>query len=450
MHIAMFSGMYTSLGTGDILVRMCGSWEKIVVDQRSSRRIFKLVKRSGLLTDLSHDLHACGNILLHIDIIREIYTSLGTIDILVRMCGNWEKIMVDQRSSGRIFKQVKRSGLLTDLSHDLHARGNVLMYIDIIRGIYTSLGTGDILLRMCGSWEKIMVDQRSFGRIFKLVKRSGLITDLSHDLHACGNVLMHIDIIRGIYTSLGTGDILVRMCGSWEKIMVDQRSSGCIFKQVKRSRLLTDLSHDLHACGNVLMHIDIIKGMYTSLGTGDILVRMRGSWEKLMVDQRNSGRIFIQVKRSGLLTDLSDDLHACGNVFLHIDIIRGIYTSLGTGDILGRMCGSWEKIMVDQRSSGCIFKQVKRSGLLTDLPHDLHACGNVLMHIDIIRGMYTSLGTGDILVRMRGSWEKLMVDQRNSGRIFIQVKRSGLLTDLSHDLHACGNVLMHIDIIRGM
>ena len=66
------------------------------------------------------------------------------------------------------------------------------------------------------------------------MKRSWLLTDLSHDLHACGNVLMHIDIIRGMYTSLGTGDILLRMCGSWEKIMVDQRSSGRIFKQVKR------------------------------------------------------------------------------------------------------------------------------------------------------------------------------------------------------------------------
>ena len=93
-----------------------------------------------------------------------------------------------------------------------------------------------------------------FGRIFKQVKRSVVLTDMSHDLHACGNVLMHIDIIRGMYTSLGRGDILVHMCGSWEKIMVDQRSSGRIFKQVKRSVLLTDLSHDLHACGNVLMH----------------------------------------------------------------------------------------------------------------------------------------------------------------------------------------------------
>ena len=229
---------------------------------------------------------------------------------------------------------------------------------------------------------------------------------------------MHIDIIRGRYTSLGTGDILVLMCGSWEKIMVDLRSSRRIFKQVKRYAVFTDLSHDLHACRNVLMHIDIIRGMYTSLETGDMLVRMCGSWEKMMVDLRSSGRIFKQVKRFAVLTDLSHDLHACGNVLMHIDIIRGMYTSLGTGYILVRMCGSWEKIMVDLRSSGRIFKQVKRSSVLSDLSHDLHACGNVLMHIDIIRGMYTSLGTGDILVRMCGIWEKIMVDLRSSGRIF--------------------------------
>ena len=45
MHVDMFSGMYTSQGSGDILVRMCGSWEKIMVDQRSCRRILKQVKQ---------------------------------------------------------------------------------------------------------------------------------------------------------------------------------------------------------------------------------------------------------------------------------------------------------------------------------------------------------------------------------------------------------------------
>ena len=43
-----------------------------------------------------------------------------------------------------------------------------------------------------------------------------------------------------------------------------------------------------------------------------------------------------------------------------------------------------------------------------------------------------------------------MVDLRSSGRIFTQMRRSGLLTGLSHDLHACGNVLMHIDMFSGM
>ena len=131
------------------------------------------------------------------------------------------------------------------------------MHIDIFRGMHTCLGTGDILVRMCGGWEKFMVDQRSSGRIFKQVKHSVVLTELSHDLHACVNVLIHIDIFRGMYTSLGAGDILVRMCGRWEKFMVDQLSSGRIFKQVKYSVVLSELSHDLHACVNVLMHIDI-------------------------------------------------------------------------------------------------------------------------------------------------------------------------------------------------
>ena len=117
------------------------------------------------------------------------------------------------------------------------------------------------------------------------MKHSVLSIELSHDLHACVNVLMHIDIFRGMYTSLGIGDLHVRMLGSWQKIMVDQRRSRRIFKQVKHSVLFIELSHDLHALVNVLMHIDIFRGMYSSLGTGDLRVRMLVSWEKIMVDQ---------------------------------------------------------------------------------------------------------------------------------------------------------------------
>ena len=73
--------------------------------------------------------------------------------------------------------------------------------------------------------------------------------------------------------------------------MVDQRRSRRFFKQVKHSVLDIELSHDLHAFVNVLLHIDIFRGMYTSLGTGDIVVRMLGSWGKIMVDQRRSRRM---------------------------------------------------------------------------------------------------------------------------------------------------------------
>ena len=45
----MFSGMYTSQGSGDMLVRMCGSWEKIMVDQRRSRRILTQVNQCIML-----------------------------------------------------------------------------------------------------------------------------------------------------------------------------------------------------------------------------------------------------------------------------------------------------------------------------------------------------------------------------------------------------------------
>ena len=371
MHTDIFTGMNSSLGTGDILVRMLRNWEKSLVDQRRSRRMFKQVKHSDLSIELSHDLHGCVNVLMHIDIFREMYSSLGTGDILVRMLGSWEKIMVHQRRWRCIFKQGKHYVLSIELSHDLHACVNVLMHIEIFMGIYTSVGTGDILVRTLGTWEKIMADERRSRRIFKQVKHSDLCNELSRDLHECVNIPKHIEIFRVMYTTLETGDILVRMLGSWEKIMVDQRRSRCIFKQVKHCVLYIELSHDLHACVNVLIHIDIFRGMYTSLGTGDILVRMLGSWEKIMVDLRTSRRIFKQVKHSVLSIELSHDLHACVNVLMHIDIFRGMYSSLGRGEILLRMCGSWEKLMVDQRSSRRTFKQVKHSVFSIELSHDL-------------------------------------------------------------------------------
>ena len=48
MHVDLFIGMWTIQRSGDIVVRMCGSWQKIVVDQRRCRRILKQVKQCVL------------------------------------------------------------------------------------------------------------------------------------------------------------------------------------------------------------------------------------------------------------------------------------------------------------------------------------------------------------------------------------------------------------------
>ena len=51
----------------------------------------------------------------------------------------------------------------------------------------------------------------------------------------------------------------MRMCGSWEIFMVGHCRSRHLLKQVKQSVMPIELSHDLHACVNVLIPIDIFS-----------------------------------------------------------------------------------------------------------------------------------------------------------------------------------------------
>ena len=50
MHVDLFIEMETIQRAGDIVVRMCGSWEKIVVDQPRCSRMLKQVKQCVLPT----------------------------------------------------------------------------------------------------------------------------------------------------------------------------------------------------------------------------------------------------------------------------------------------------------------------------------------------------------------------------------------------------------------
>ena len=109
---------------------MCGSWEKIVVDQRRCRRILKQVKQcvlpifAFLRLNTTFSTVLMLNLVVHVELGQN-RGSLGASsafcpflpiqrstllmgDIVVRMCGSWEKIVVDQRRCRRILKQVKQ------------------------------------------------------------------------------------------------------------------------------------------------------------------------------------------------------------------------------------------------------------------------------------------------------------------------------------------------------
>ena len=124
------------------------------------------------------------------------------------------------------------------LSQDLQPFLNVLMHADLFSGMYTSQGSGDILVRMCESWENFVVHLRTFRRIFKQVKQCIMpFYDFCAYHTTCRtslSVLMLADLFSGMYTSQGSGDIIVRMCGSWENFVVHLRTFRGIFKQVKQ------------------------------------------------------------------------------------------------------------------------------------------------------------------------------------------------------------------------
>ena len=60
---------------------------------------------------------------------------------------------------------------------------------------------------------------------------------------------------------LGTGDLGVRICGSWENFVVHLRTFRALLKQVTILCYLYWLSHDEHTCATIFMHIELFTGM---------------------------------------------------------------------------------------------------------------------------------------------------------------------------------------------
>ena len=170
---------------------------------------------------------------------------------------------------------------------------------------------------------------------------------------------------------------------SWGIIQVYQYSREASAENSEDVNYSFSLSHVREACADVHTHIDIFRGMYTNLRTCHLLVRMPRSWGKIQVYQYSRETCAENSKHVNYSFSLSHVREACADVHTHIDIFRGMYTSLRTCDLLVRMPRSWGKIQVYQYSREACAENSKHVNYSFLPSHVQEACADVRMHIDI-------------------------------------------------------------------
>ena len=124
----------------------------------------------------------------------------------------------------------------------------------------------------------------------------------SHERKACGYVHTHTELFRDMYSIVGTGDLLVRMLRSWGKMKVNEHRPTRMFEIVGTSSTLScklTRRERMRICSHAYR---TVRGMYSILGTGDLLVCMLRSWGKMKVNQHMSTRMFATVGTSATLS----------------------------------------------------------------------------------------------------------------------------------------------------
>ena len=125
-----------------------------------------------------------------------------------------------------------------------------------------------------------------------------------------------------MYSILGTGDLLVRMLRSWAKLKVNQHRSTRMFATVGTSSTLScklTRSESMRICSHAYR---AVRGMYSILGTGDLLVRMLRSWGKMKVNQHRSTRMFATVGTSSTLScklTRSESMRICSHAYRAVE-----------------------------------------------------------------------------------------------------------------------------------
>ena len=102
--------------------------------------------------------------------------------------------------------------------------------------------------------------------------------------------------------------------------LINTAREACEQEQQKVQYSLTH-SHAGDACAKARTHMLIFRGMYTNVGTCDLLVRMLRSWGKLQVNQHRTRGLCTR-SAEGAIPSLTftrrGRLRKCGHAYTHI------------------------------------------------------------------------------------------------------------------------------------
>ena len=102
--------------------------------------------------------------------------------------------------------------------------------------------------------------------------------------------------------------------------LINTTQKACVQEQQKVQYSLT-LSRAGEACANTRTHMHIVRGMYTTLGTCDILVRMLRSCRKIQVNPHGSRSMCTRAAKGAILSltlTRRGRMHKCAHAYAHI------------------------------------------------------------------------------------------------------------------------------------
>ena len=175
-------GCTLAIGSGDILVRMCGSWENFVVHLRTFRRIFRAQVKPVTLC-LCYALFApltrpavhflkCSNACRPVQ--WDVHLPLDQV-IYLCACVEVGRISWYICALSDAFSEPKWNSDIMPLLCSFAPLTRPAVHFfkcsyacrPVQWDVTLANGSGDILVRMCGSWENFVVHLRTFRRIFQ-------------------------------------------------------------------------------------------------------------------------------------------------------------------------------------------------------------------------------------------------------------------------------------------